>query len=306
METGITFFFDWEVRLIEWIQSWLGNVGTAIASFITLFGEEFMLVAILGFIYWCYDKEFGKFVGFNVFIGLVWNPMIKNIVLRRRPYFDNPGIKCLKPVDSSADILDIKAQGFSFPSGHSTNSSVAYLSIAVYSKKRALWIAGIILTLLVGISRFSVGVHYPTDVLCGWLLGAAIVVIMSILQTKVQKKWLFYLIIFFVSAIGFFYCHTNDYFTGLGLLGSFFLAVEFEERYVKFESTRNVLSIILRMVGGFAVYMGLNALLKLPFPKDFRESATMAAYFVRFFRYLIVGFAALGLYPMVFKFKPFK
>ena len=94
METGITFFFDWEVRLIEWIQSWLGSAGTAIASFITLFGEEFMLVAILGFIYWCYDKEFGKFVGFNVFVGLVWNPMLKNIVLRRRPYFDNPGIKC--------------------------------------------------------------------------------------------------------------------------------------------------------------------------------------------------------------------
>lgn len=306
METGITFFFGWEVRLIEWIQSWLGSAGTAIASFITLFGEEFMLVAILGFIYWCYDKEFGKFAAFNIFIGLVWNPLLKNIVLRRRPYFDNPGIKCLKPVDSSADIMDIQAQGFSFPSGHSTNASITYSSIALYSKKKALWIAGIILILLVGISRFSVGVHYPTDVICGWLMGAVIVLVMSILQTRIQKKWMFHLIVFIVSSVGFFYCKTNDYFSGLGLMGGFFLAEEFDERYVKFENTRKVLSCILRILGGFIVYMGLNTLLKLPFPKDLRESATMAAYLIRFFRYLIVGFVSLGVYPIVFKFKLFK
>lgn len=306
MITGQTFYFDWEVRLIEWIQSWLGPVGTAIASFITLFGEEFMLVAILGYIYWCYDKEFGKFAGMNVFIGLVWNPMLKNIVLRRRPYFDNEGIKCLKPVDSGADIYDISAQGFSFPSGHSTNSAITYSSIAVYAKKRWLWITGIILTVLVGFSRFSVGVHYPTDVICGWLMGAVIVLIMTLLQKKVQKQWLLHLIIFAVSALGIIYCRTNDYFTGLGLMGGFFLAIEFDERVVKFENTKGVLASILRLAGGFAVYMGLNTLLKLPFPKDFLHSVSLAAYLVRFVRYTIVGFVSLGVYPMVFKFKPFK
>ena len=306
METGITFFFGWEVRLMEWIQSWLGPVGTAIASFITLFGEELILVAIVGFLYWCYDKEFGKFAGLNIITGIVWNPLIKNIFLRRRPYFDNPEIKCLKPVDSSADIMDISAQGFSFPSGHSTNSAVTFGTLAVYTKKRVFWIIAIVAPLLVGISRFSVGVHYPTDVICGWLLGVAIIALMTFLQNKIQKKWLLHLIIFVVSCAGLFYCRTNDYFTGLGLMAGFFLAMEFEERFVKFETTRNVLSIILRMLGGFVVYLGLNALLKLPFSKEFLHSATMGAYLIRTLRYTIVGFVAIGVYPMVFKFKPFK
>ena len=306
METGITFFFDWEVRLMEWIQSWLGPVGTAIASFITLFGEELFLVAIVGFLYWCYDKEFGKFAGLNIITGIVWNPLIKNIFLRRRPYFDNPGIKCLKPVDSSADIMDIGAQGFSFPSGHSTNSAVTFGTLAIYTKKRVFWIIAIVAPLLVGISRFSVGVHYPTDVICGWLLGVAIIALMTFLQNKIQKKWLLHLIVFVVSCAGLFYCRTNDYFTGLGLMAGFFLAMEFEERFVKFETTRNVLSIILRMLGGFVVYLGLNALLKLPFSKEFLHSATMGAYLIRTLRYTIVGFVAIGVYPMVFKFKPFK
>lgn len=306
METGITFFFDWEVRLMEWIQSWLGPVGTAIASFITLFGEELFLVAIVGFLYWCYDKEFGKFAGLNIITGIVWNPLIKNIFLRRRPYFDNSGIKCLKPVDSSADIMDISAQGFSFPSGHSTNSAVTFGTLAVYTKKRVFWIIAIVAPLLVGISRFSVGVHYPTDVICGWLLGVAIIALMTFLQNKIQKKWLLHLIVFVVSCAGLFYCRTNDYFTGLGLMAGFFLAMEFEERFVKFETTRNVLSIILRMLGGFVVYLGLNALLKLPFSKEFLHSATMGAYLIRTLRYTIVGFVAIGVYPMVFKFKLFK
>ena len=306
MITGNTFFFGWEVRLIEWIQSWLGTAGTAIASFITFFGEEYFLVAILGFLYWCWDKEFGKYAGLNIFTGIVWNPMIKNVFLRRRPYFDNPGIKCLKPVDSGADIMDIGAQGFSFPSGHSTNSVISFGSIAVYKKQKTLWIIAIVVPLLVGISRFSVGVHFPTDVICGWLLGVAIIALMTLLQKKIEKKWLLYLIIYVISCAGLFYCRTNDYFTGLGLMGGFFLADIFEERVVKFESTKNVLSIILRMICGFAVYLGLNALLKLPFSKDFLHSATMGAYLIRTLRYTIVGFVSIGVYPMVFKFKPFK
>jgi len=306
METGITFYFDWEVHLIEWIQSWLGSAGTAIASFITLFGEEFIIVAILGFLYWCYDKDFGKYVGINVLVGITWNPLLKNILLRRRPYFDNEGIQCLKAVDSKADIMDISAQGFSFPSGHSTNAAIIYPSLALYKKKRFFLVIAILLPLLVGISRFSIGVHYPTDVICGWLLGLLIVLIMTILQKKVQKEWLLHLIIFVFSAVGFFYCRTNDYFTGLGLMAGLFLAIEFDKRFVQFETTRNVLSCILRLAGGLVIYMGLNTLLKLPFPKDLLHSATMLSFTIRFFRYMLVGFVSMGLYPMVFKFKPFK
>lgn len=53
------------------------DIGTKIVSFITMFGEELVMIAVLGFLYWCYDKKFGRFVGTNILVGLVVNPMLK-------------------------------------------------------------------------------------------------------------------------------------------------------------------------------------------------------------------------------------
>jgi undecaprenyl-diphosphatase len=69
----------------------------------------------------------------------------------------------------------------SFPSGHATVSAVVYLTIgAILAEATSLprlkvFYGGlaIFLTFIVGISRIYIGVHYPTDVLAGWLLGSA-------------------------------------------------------------------------------------------------------------------------------------
>ena len=298
---GNTFYYDWEVALMQWIQSWLGDVGTVIASIFSEMGEQLVCVAVLGFLYWCWEKEYGKYVGLNVLVGITLNPMIKNIFLRRRPYFDNPGIKCLKPVERGADIYDISAQGYSFPSGHSTNSVTLYTSLGLYKKNRILMILGVILPLLVGISRFCVGVHYPTDVVCGWALGLIVVFFVPMLQRAIKNRWVFYGLLVLIALPGWFYCKSADYYTSFGILIGFIFAVEFEERFVKFENTRNVLRIILRVALGVGVYFGLSTLSKLPFNKEFLDSATMASYAVRAARYFVIIFVTIGVYPMAFK-----
>ena len=131
---GNAFSLGWEDALMIWLQSHMGTAGTALASFFTMFGEELVLILVMGFFYWCYDKETGKTLGRAVCSELVFNPMLKNAVLRLRPYMVDPAIKCLKPVDSSADVMDLAAQGYSFPSGHSSGSASIFLGSSVYLK----------------------------------------------------------------------------------------------------------------------------------------------------------------------------
>lgn len=299
---GNTFDFAWEVGLMEWLQGHLGSGLISVLSYLSAFGEELVLIAVLGFIFWGYDKKLGKTVGLNVLMGLIWNPMIKNVFSRLRPYMAHDSIKILRPVDKSADVYDIAAQGFSFPSGHSTNSVTLYGSIAAEKKSKALTWAAILLPLLVGFSRVVVGAHYPTDVLAGWLLGILSIALISLLRKKIKNEYALYGVLLVLTLPGLFYCKNADYFTGLGLMLGFIGGAVLEDKKVRFENTKSILRAILRVLGGAAVYFALNTLLKLPFSKEFLNSGSYASLLVRCARYAVIAFVDFGVYPMVFRY----
>lgn len=81
------------------------------------------------------------------------------------------------------DLVDhlVTVHSMSFPSGHAMSSAVVYLTIGALlaNAERRRDVRGYIfvvagfLTLVVGMSRVFLGVHYPTDVLAGWTLGSA-------------------------------------------------------------------------------------------------------------------------------------
>jgi membrane-associated phospholipid phosphatase len=107
-------------------------------------------------------------IGINSFLA---NVLFKNIARRKRPTVPVPEARRLVQPESS-----------SFPSGH-TASAAAFSGIVdrAYPK---LWIPMNGLAAAVGFSRVYTGVHYPGDVLGGWLLGKSVALVVSYVSKR--------------------------------------------------------------------------------------------------------------------------
>lgn len=93
----------------------------------------------------------------TVAVQMATNPVLKLLFARVRP-------DLYRHLDPVTDL--------SFPSGHSAQNACLYLLLALLVHKRIGWL-GVPLALLIGLSRVVLGVHWPTDVLAGWMEGAA-------------------------------------------------------------------------------------------------------------------------------------
>lgn len=297
---GNTFFFGWEITFMEWLQASMGAFGDTAASLLSYLGEDIALVAIFALFYFS-SKERGKRIVTAVAACLLWNPLLKNGFMRRRPYFDHPSIRCVRP-SAKGDIYDIALQEYSFPSGHATYVPASFGAIAATGRKRWPWAVAVVLSLLVGLSRVCLGVHYPTDVLVGWTLGILGPIAAFWLMDHMKSHDTARLLIALTGIPGLFYCTTNDYFTNYGILLGFFAGMAVEARFVRFESTRDPLRVILRALGAGALYFGLNTLLKLPFSAEWLDSGVPAARLVRLGRYAVIAFLIASVYPMLFRY----
>ena len=286
------FYFDWELTLIKAIQTHFGNFGVLISQFLSLLGQEYPLVAIVVILYFSANKDIGKKICFNLMSALVWVPMLKNIAFRVRPYFAHDDVKILLAPYPSEDTWDMMAQGYSFPSAHSACAVAAYPTLGKFLGKKWTKIVGIILPIAIGVSRFCVGAHYPTDVLAGWGVGLIVLIIMPILYSKIKNEDIVHLIILATGIPGFFYCKSEDFYTGFGLMLGACLGFMVERKFVNFKPTKKISRIIVRCVIGLGLFLGLAQGIKYILGEGL---------IVRVFRYAVGAFVTLGIYPMLFK-----
>jgi len=120
------------------------------------------------------------FILTSVGTGMLLGAMLKLLFNRARP-------------DLVPQLVDVHTS--SFPSGHAMNSAIVYLTLgallarAQESRARRVYVlsVAIALTLAVGMSRVYLGVHWPSDVLAGWIVGATWALLCSLIAWSIQE-----------------------------------------------------------------------------------------------------------------------
>lgn len=188
---------QWGIEVIRTVQNFSTPFLNEIMKIFTDASTYGFVVFIIGLYLWCIDYKKGLHLAYAAAFTSGLNGGIKRILKIPRPFTHAPEIM-LKSIG-----------GFSTPSGHSSISAFIYPAVLFYkpfreklSKDAQLArpqkngtasgklkiAAAIILPLLVGFSRVYLGVHYPTDVLLGWGLGAFIFLSMMFFLPAIEAK----------------------------------------------------------------------------------------------------------------------
>ena len=293
---GFNFYFDWEITLMVMLQSWFAHY-VPIFSIITHLGGELLVILLIVLLYFGYDKKLGKSIAIMLSMCFIFNSMIKNVFIRRRPYFDHSSIKCFEEASPFNHAKDLLAQGYSFPSAHATMSFIVFGAIGLNTKKRVISVLAVIGIILVGLSRVVLGVHYPTDVLVGWFLGF-ILIVGSYFASKIENIKLVYLVLLVIALLGLLFCNSSDYYVGLGLLIGFMAGFIFEEKYVNFENTEKPLKIILRIIGAVIVFGVTYVIFKIIVPSS---SEIYLINLSKLICFALGLFLTFGVYPLTFR-----
>ena len=172
-----------DIQYLLWLQELRNATGGVFDEFFNALSK--FAVDIMPFlpfvVFWCADKKWGYRFITSWGIGEVLNGIIKLTVCAYRPWIRSD---LIEPAGDSK----VAATGYSFPSGHTMVATVTYGTTAVWQKDKRRWISILcgILIVLTGFSRNYLGVHTPQDVVIGLCESVIIIIVVGIVQKKVE------------------------------------------------------------------------------------------------------------------------
>jgi membrane-associated phospholipid phosphatase len=168
-DQGITFILS-----LQSLGGWL----TGPMNFFSFLGTLYFFLLVAPALYWCVDASLGLRFGLFLMVSSGLNSIFKLAFHAPRPYWIDLRVKALSSETS-----------FGIPSGHAQNAVVVWSTLARPLRKTWAWIAAFIVIFLISISRLYLGVHFPTDVLAGWVIGVILLVVIWSLEKPVGA-WL--------------------------------------------------------------------------------------------------------------------
>jgi membrane-associated phospholipid phosphatase len=171
--------YRWGIEVIRIIQGIESPSLTALVKFISALGTEAFVVPLLLLLFWCIDEKRGFRLTMLVIFSAWVNVSLKSLFKQPRPYNLEPQVGLARE------------PSYGFPSGHaqSTLTLWAPLSSWILAKKKKYAVpvrAGALLfVLIIGFTRLYLGVHFPTDLLGGWLAAGIILTLVYFLSPHI-------------------------------------------------------------------------------------------------------------------------
>ena len=283
-------------------------------SFITLFGEETIFMAIGMIVFWCVDKFKGYYLLCVGFFGTILNQFLKIVCRVPRPWVKDPNFTIVESAREAAG-------GYSFPSGHTQTSVGLYGGIARVANNKACRISMIVLAALVALSRMYLGVHTPADVLVSVAIATVLIFMAYPIFKKAENspRVMYALLFSFVGVMVAYLCFVllfpfpaevyaadavhnlesaqkNGY-TLLGCALGLLVAYTADLKWIKFETKAVWWAQVLKVLGGLVAVLLVKELLRAPLDALF--GGHLVARSIRYFLMVVV---AGVIWPMTFKF----
>jgi len=300
----LKFWIPWGYHVLYNIDTIRSSAGDLFFSVVTNLGSEFFYIVLLSVIYWSVDKRIGRSFAFACLLSGYLNLYLKYLIGMPRP--DAPEVReMVRRVGGSQFVPVMHEPTPSFPSNHAQGTMVSGIYIANAFRKWWLWLTAFVVIVLVGYSRLYIGVHFPQDVIAGWLIGYVFIRIWILVENPVRDwigrlpVWVQVTGLVVVPGILISLWSFPEAAKVLGAVSGLGIGFILEGRYVRFDVAGSAGKRILRSVAGlvivFVVLMILKVLLEpLEGPRGPAGAVVCAV------RYMVTGFTVAVGAPWVF------
>lgn len=166
---------SWGLDVVRSVQTVASPGLTVAMKALTLLGSEYFYLLFLPIMFWCVDERHATRFGLVFIASSFTNTWLKLAFAQPRPY----------QLDASVGLSAESSYGL--PSGHSQGSSTFWGLLAPRLRRPWGLVLAIALPLAIGFSRVYLGVHFPTDVIAGLVLGWGFALAWFVLGDRVER-----------------------------------------------------------------------------------------------------------------------
>ena len=202
-----------DALILQFLEGIRNPVLTSFLGIFSLIGEATVISGVISLVFWLAPRRAGEQLIMTVMTSYPLNSYLKFTVARPRPYIDGAVSKLEPPFGTALSDFE------SFPSGHAQMTTAFFGAVASTSRKVLVWILCFLVVALIAFARMYFGVHYPSDVLMGFLFGAVFALLWALIyRVAFDYRYLFFLGCALFSLIPVLFAPSQEYLQAAGLL----------------------------------------------------------------------------------------